>query len=102
LACCLAQHLKLPVIMVVGLRLGCLNHALLTANAINQSGLQLIGWVANHIEPDFDYVDDNISALEQQLSAPKLFDVPYAADRAYVKLDSINNSSYVKELLQSV
>jgi len=96
----LAQHLNLPVVMVVGLRLGCLNHALLTANAIKRSGLLLAGWVANHIDPDFDYVDDNIATLEQQLSVPRLFDIPYAHDGAQVELENVSNSAYIKRLLQ--
>lgn len=98
----LAQHLALPVVMVVGLRLGCLNHALLTANAINLSGLELVGWVANHIDPDFDYVDDNILALERQLSAPKVLDIPYTVDRTEIELDNISRSAYIEELLQNV
>ena len=97
----LAQHLKLPVIMVVGLRLGCLNHALLTANAIQQSGLELVGWVANHIDPEFSYVDDNILTLDQQLSAPRLFDMPYMADCAQTPLDDISCSTYIQHLLLS-
>ena len=98
----LAQHLKLPVIMVVGLRLGCLNHALLTANAIKHSGLELVGWVANHIDPEFSYVDDNILTLDQQLSAPRLFDIPYTADCDQVTLDEISCSAYIKSLLLRV
>jgi dethiobiotin synthetase len=47
----LAAQLKLPVVLVVGTRLGCLNHALLTAHAIRVRGLKLAGWVANHIDP---------------------------------------------------
>ena len=96
----LAQHLTLPIIMVVGLRLGCLNHALLTANAIGRSGLQLIGWVANHIEPDFDHVNDNIFALEQQLSVPRLFDIPYMSNGVQVALDGIENSDYIEGVLR--
>lgn len=68
----LAQALGLPVVLVVGLRLGCLNHALLTAHAIRARGLELAGWVANHIDPSMLAQDDNIAFLQQQLAAPLL------------------------------
>jgi len=68
--------LGLPVILVVGMRLGCLNHALLTAEAIASRGLVLVGWVANHIDPDMAAVEDNLSALRQRLPAPCLGVVP--------------------------
>jgi dethiobiotin synthetase len=73
----MAQLLGLPVIMVVGLRLGCLNHALLSAQAIRQRGLTLAGWVANQIGPDMPFAQDNIAALEQRLDAPLIGVVPY-------------------------
>lgn len=64
----LAEELKLPIILVVGLRLGCLNHALLTAQAIQQSGLPIAGWIANHVKEDFDVAEKNISTLKHFLS----------------------------------
>lgn len=73
----LAQSLGLPVVLVVGMRLGCLNHALLTARAIIQSGVPFAGWVANHIDPGFAFLRDNIATLEKQMPVPKLFEVPY-------------------------
>ncbi|MCE5181273.1 MAG: dethiobiotin synthase [Betaproteobacteria bacterium] len=73
----LAQQLGLPVILVVGLRLGCLNHALLTAEAIRQRGLRLAGWVANQIEPGMPFLQENIAALEYRLAAPLLGVLPY-------------------------
>ncbi|HEX7635629.1 MAG TPA: dethiobiotin synthase [Noviherbaspirillum sp.] len=72
----LAQQLGLPVIMVVGLRLGCLNHALLTAEAILARGLTLAGWVANVIDLGMRYGIDNIEALTARLPAPLLGCVP--------------------------
>lgn len=72
----LAQRLNLPVIMVVGMRLGCLNHALLTAAAIRSRGLTLAGWVANCIPPQMAYLDENIRALQDRLDAPWLGTVP--------------------------
>lgn len=73
----LAQALALPVVLVVGLRLGCLNHALLTAEAIRARGLTLAGWVANRVDPDMGAVEENIAYLRSRLGAPLLADVPY-------------------------
>jgi dethiobiotin synthetase len=75
----LAIALGLPVILVVGLRLGCINHALLTAEAIAARGLTLAGWVANRIDPQMSRVDDNIAALREWLGAPLLGSVPRIA-----------------------
>jgi dethiobiotin synthetase len=72
----LPANLKIPVILVVGLRLGCLNHALLTAEAIRHDGLQLAGWVASGIDPLMDSVEENITALKARLSAPCLGVIP--------------------------
>ena len=72
----LAVALALPVILVVGLRLGCINHALLTAEAIAARGLTLAGWVANRIDPDMARAEDNITALRERLAAPLLGSVP--------------------------
>jgi dethiobiotin synthetase len=74
----LAARLGLPVILVVGLRLGCLNHALLTAQAISRCGLTLAGWVANQIDPDMEAVEENISSLERRLGSPLLVRWNYA------------------------
>lgn len=69
----LALALRLPVILVVGMRLGCLNHALLTAEAITRDGLPLAGWVANAVPgTDMAAVEDNIATLEQWLPAPRI------------------------------
>jgi len=76
----LAKTLKLPVIMVVGIRLGCINHALLTAEAITRDGLQLAGWVANCVDPDMPFQQENIASLEQRLPAPYLGVVPHLFD----------------------
>ncbi|MEY8875738.1 MAG: dethiobiotin synthase [Leptothrix sp. (in: b-proteobacteria)] len=78
----LAQALSLPLVLVVGLRLGCLNHALLTAAVIRQHGLTLAGWVANRIDPQMAGVDENIAYLRQHLSdhlgAPLLADLAWS------------------------
>lgn len=73
----LAQALALPVVLVVGLRLGCLNHALLTAQALRARGLTLAGWVANRIDPAMPAQEENIAWLRRQLAAPQLADVPH-------------------------
>ena len=73
----LARMLAMPVILVVGLRLGCLNHALLTAAAIHSCGLELAGWVGNQIDPQFEFCDDNIAALEARLDAPLMMCLPH-------------------------
>jgi dethiobiotin synthetase len=73
----LAQALALPVVLVVGVRLGCLNHALLTAEAIRARGLPLAGWVANRIDPQMQAQEDNIVWLRRQLAAPLLADIPH-------------------------
>ena len=74
----LAQRLGLPVLLVVGLRLGCLNHAALTADAIRARGLVLAGWIANRIDPSMQAQPENIAWLAQRLAAPMLADVPYS------------------------
>ncbi|HOY70785.1 MAG TPA: dethiobiotin synthase [Methylotenera sp.] len=68
----LAVQLQLPVILVVGIRLGCINHALLTVDAIQARGLTLAGWVANQIEPDMPMFAENLDSLKQRISAPCL------------------------------
>lgn len=72
-----ARALGLPVILVVGLRLGCLNHALLTAEAVRRAELPLAGWIANRIDPAMTHVAENIAALEQKINAPLLAQIPY-------------------------
>lgn len=73
----LARALNLPVILVVGMRLGCLNHALLTAQAIHVCGLPFAGWVANCIDPQMQVPQENIATLEQQLDSPLLGVIPF-------------------------
>jgi dethiobiotin synthetase len=75
----LARALALPVVLVVGLRLGCLNHALLTARAIEAAGLELAGWIANTIDPQMAAADENVAALDARLPAPRLARIPYSA-----------------------
>ncbi|MBD8624149.1 dethiobiotin synthase [Pseudomonas sp. CFBP 13727] len=76
----LAIALKLPVILVVGVRLGAISHALLSAEAIARDGLQLAGWVANIIEPKTSRLEDNLATLAERMPAPCLGRVPYLKD----------------------
>ncbi|MBA4111398.1 MAG: dethiobiotin synthase [Leptothrix sp. (in: Bacteria)] len=73
----LAVLLRLPVVLVVGVRLGCLNHALLTQEAILSRGLTLAGWVANRIDPSMVAPDANVDTLRLRLQAPMLADWPW-------------------------
>lgn len=72
----LAHGLDLPVILVVGLRVGCLNHARLTADAITARGLSLAGWVANCVPPPAEYLEETIKSLKSIISAPLFGVVP--------------------------
>jgi len=65
-----ALALGLPVLLVVGLRLGCLSHALLTARAVSSSGLRLAHWVANQIDPAFERCSENVATLSAALGPP--------------------------------
>ncbi len=76
----LAARLDLPVVLVVGMRLGCLNHALLTTEAIAARGLKLAGWIANHVDPHMEAADDNARDLQALIRAPMLARVAFAAD----------------------
>ncbi|TDK61926.1 dethiobiotin synthase [Sapientia aquatica] len=75
----MAQRLNLPVILVVGMRLGCINHALLTAEAIAARGLNLAGWVANSAQHEMAYLQENLSALQERIKAPLLGCIPNLA-----------------------
>ncbi|MDE1514378.1 MULTISPECIES: dethiobiotin synthase [Vibrio] len=77
---CLSSWVKqqqLPVILVVGIKLGCLSHAILTAEAIRADGLPLIGWVANRVNPGTEHYAEIIEHLEARIGAPKLGEIPY-------------------------
>lgn len=75
----LPKALKMPVILVVGVRLGCINHALLTAEAIQTDGLVLKGWIANQLHPDTERLAAVLRSLETLLPAPCLGQVPWLA-----------------------
>ncbi|WP_144157859.1 dethiobiotin synthase [Paraburkholderia sp. BCC1885] len=99
----LALALNLPVVLVVGMRLGCISHALLSAEAIAARGLQLAGWVANRVDPDMGYADENIAAirsrLKQQYDAPLLGIVPHMRP---VSADAAADCLDINALLQTL
>ena len=72
----MAKDLGLPVVLVVGMRLGCISQALLTAEAIAARGLSLMGWVANTVDPHMLYPQENIDAIAQRINAPLLGCIP--------------------------
>ncbi len=95
----LALVLSLPVILVVGLRLGCLNHAMLTAEAIRSRGLSLAGWVGNGIDAAMPVRNENIAALSGRLAAPCLGIVPSLADHG-MNSDIVATHLHINPLLQ--
>lgn len=78
----LVRALQLPVVLVVGLRLGCLSHALLSARAIAADGVALAGWIASHVDPSMERVADNIAMLRERLPAPCWGVLPHAPAQA--------------------
>jgi len=83
----LALDMELPVLLVVGLRLGCINHALLSVNAIEQSGAKLLGWIANKAQGGYSRVNENIEAIAQRVDAPLLATLDYLEDTETAELD---------------
>jgi dethiobiotin synthetase len=77
----IAQRLQLPVVLTVGLRLGCLNHALLSVQAIGVSNLKLAGWIGSVLAPDMPALDENIATLDALLGVPRLALLPYSIAR---------------------
>ena len=73
----LARALQLPVILVVGMKLGCLNHARLSERAIRADGLEIAGWVGNHLSPNFDHAGEYATLLRRELTAPWLGLLPF-------------------------
>ena len=93
----LARLLELPVLLVVGMRLGCLNHALLTAEAVQRRGLQFAGWVANRLDATTPGFEQNVQTLCKRLDAPLLGIVPFAvstteAEASCLDLQVLENS----------
>jgi dethiobiotin synthetase len=95
----LAKQLRLPVIIVVGMRLGCLNHAMLTGETIARDGLRIAGWIANRIDPHMEHYQRNLDTLREGFPAPLLGEIPWlgGADPAtqaarYIALDQLLES----------
>ena len=88
----LACRLKFPVILVVGLRLGCINHALLTASAIKSTGLEFGGWIANQLQHRLEAKDEIIGTLQQRIDAPLLGVLPWSEEPKPRKM-----AGYLKE-----
>jgi dethiobiotin synthetase len=76
------KQLNAEVVLVVGLKLGCINHALLTAQAIRSDGLKIAGWVANTIDEDMLRLDENIDTLKQLIDEPCLGVIPRLAEKS--------------------
>lgn len=77
-----ARAMALPVVLVVGVRLGCISHALLTAAAIDSAGVAFAGWIANRLDPDCEAADGIVEALRERLAAPCLGELRYTRDEA--------------------
>ena len=92
-----AIALQLPVILVVGVKLGCINHALLTAQAILNDGLELAGWVANVVDPNCARLAENLATLQQLMPAPCLAEVPHLTSASAEHV-----AEYVKQAQQSL
>jgi dethiobiotin synthetase len=80
----LAVKLNLPIILVVGVRLGCINHALMTAGSIRAAGLNLVGWVANRIDPNMPVIEENIATLKALIKAPCIADVAWGEEPQFI------------------
>jgi dethiobiotin synthetase len=85
----LAVQLNIPIILVVGMRLGCINHALLTVEAIQSRGLCLTGWVANQIDPSFEMFEENLASLKKRIVGPCLSVVRWQEDVRFNQTDLI-------------
>ena len=85
----LVRTFGLPVLLVVGLRLGCINHARLTANAIRADGLQLMGWIGSAVDPDFQRSGETSAILDRVIAAPCLGLLPYSSGSMDATLHAI-------------
>jgi dethiobiotin synthetase len=96
----LVENLDIPVILVVGMKLGCINHALLTVESILNSKQKLCGWVANRVDKDMQAYEENFSFLKEKIKAPCLGEVPYFKDfdpykaSKFINLNKLNDKAY--------
>ncbi|MEN9784512.1 MAG: ATP-dependent dethiobiotin synthetase [Pseudomonadota bacterium] len=93
------QRLNLPVLLVVGMRLGCLNHALLTLEAVRMRGLRLAGWIANAIDPSMTRRKENLEALQQRIDAPLLGIVKHVAEPDPARVAQSLDISRINEVI---
>ena len=94
----LVSKLNLSVILVVGMRLGCINHAILTTEAINADGLNLCGWVSNHLDRVYSESGETIKTLKKRLNCPYIGDLPYNSDFDPDKLSTEISSSFISHI----
>ncbi len=92
------QQEKLPVVLVVGIKLGCLSHAMLTAEAIKHDGLDIVGWVANRVNPGTEHYADIIEMLEDKMPAPKLGEIPYMPSIKRKSMGKYINLDFLMEI----
>ncbi len=97
----LAKVLELPVILTVGVRLGCINHALLSAEAIQSDGLSLAGWVGNLVDPIAQRLEDNLQTLHDGIPAPCLGVVPFLSEYNSERLAECLNSNILLNLIEN-
>jgi dethiobiotin synthetase len=96
----LVENLDIPVILVVGMKLGCINHALLTIQSILNKKQKLCGWVANRIDGDMQAYEENFSFLKEKIKAPCLGEVPYFKDfdpykaSKFIDINKLNDKAY--------
>ena len=96
----LVENLDIPVILVVGMKLGCINHALLTVESILNKKQKLCGWVANRIDGDMQAYEENFSFLKEKVKAPCLGEVPYFKDfdpykaSKFIDINKLNDKAY--------
>jgi dethiobiotin synthetase len=96
----LVEDLDIPVILVVGMKLGCINHALLTVESISNKKQKLCGWVANRIDEDMQAYEENFSFLKEKIKAPCLGEVPYFKDfnpykaSKFIDINKLNDKAY--------
>ena len=94
----LVSKLNLSVILVVGMKLGCINHAILTAEAINADGLNLCGWASSHLDRVYSKSEETIKTLKKQLDCPHIGDLPHNSDFDPDKLSTGISLSFIPHI----
>jgi len=82
----LIKHLDIPVILIIGLKLGCINDALLTQHALQSSDIKIVGWIGNQIDPEMEEVDKNIEYLKKNITSSCLEVIKYGSDNLYLNI----------------